>query len=219
METYYVLLVEDDENTRDRLAQVIANHPQLQLAGVTENLAQARRYLQNIEPDVLLCDLGLPDGNGIELIREIRSRGYKTEAMVITVFGDEKHVISAIEAGATGYLLKDGRANYIGDSIVQMMNGGSPISAAIARHLLKRFNLGAQENNQKAPAQNTLSQQEITVLRYLAKGFNYSDIAGLLNISHHTVTTYIKRIYRKLAVHSRGEAVYEAHKMGIIEFD
>ncbi len=219
METYYVLLVEDDENTRDRLAQVIANHPQLQLAGVTENLAQARRYLQNIEPDVLLCDLGLPDGNGIELIREIRSRGYKTEAMVITVFGDEKHVISAIEAGATGYLLKDGRANYIGDSIVQMMNGGSPISAAIARHLLKRFNLGAQENNQEAPAQNTLSQQEITVLRYLAKGFNYSDIAGLLNISHHTVTTYIKRIYRKLAVHSRGEAVYEAHKMGIIEFD
>jgi len=219
MEIYNVLLVEDDDNTRDRLAQVIVNHSQLQLAGVAENLAQARRHLQNIEPDVLLCDLGLPDGSGIELIEHIRAKGYKTETMVITVFGDEKHVVSAIEAGATGYLLKDGRANYIGDSIVQMMNGGSPISASIARHLLKKFNLGSRETADKLPKQTTLSQQEVTVLRYLAKGFNCIDIAGLLDISHHTVSTYIKRIYRKLAVHSRGEAVYEAHKMGIIEFD
>ncbi len=218
METWYVLLVEDDENTRDRLAQVIVNHPQLQLAGAVENLAQARRYLQNIEPDVLLCDLGLPDGNGIELIKEIRSRNYKTEAMVITVFGDEKHVVAAIEAGATGYLLKDGRANYIGDSIVQMMKGGSPISASIARHLLKKFNLPSQPQIDDT-RHHSLSPQEISVLRYLAKGFNCSDIADFLDISPHTVTTYIKRIYRKLAVHSRGEAVYEAHKMGLIEFD
>ena len=174
--------------------------------------------IKHIQPDVLICDLGLPDGNGIDLIKEIRSRDYQTETMVITVFGDEQHVLSAIEAGATGYLLKDGRADYIAESIMQMMQGGSPISASIARHLLKAFNAdsnGAEHND----TPHTLSKQEVTVLRYLSKGFNCSDIADLLDISPHTVTTYIKRIYRKLAVHSRSQAIYEAHKMGIIDIN
>lgn len=215
---YSVLLVEDEENTRERLAQVIENHPQLKLIEKYATVEEAMVCLRREQPDVLLCDLGLPDGNGLELIREIRKRGYKTETMVITVFGDERHVLSAIEAGATGYLLKDGRADYIADSIMQMMSGASPISASIARHLLKKFKLGAHDTFYDE-SQQKLSKQEVTVLRYLAKGFNCSDIAGLLDISTHTVTTYIKRIYHKLAVHSRGEAVYEAHKMGLINLD
>lgn len=212
---YSVLLVEDEDSTRQRLAQVIDSHTQLQLMETVATLAEARACLQRQQPDVLLCDLGLPDGNGVELIREIRRLDYKTETMVITVFGDEQHVLSAIEAGATGYLLKDERADYIGDSIMQMMAGISPISASIARHLLKKFKVDTlvEEGPQK------LSNREVTVLRYLGKGFNCADIAELLGISSHTVTTYIKRIYRKLAVHSRGEAVYEAHKMGIISLD
>lgn len=215
---YSVLLVEDEDSTRERLAEVIESHPDLKLIGKYATVAEARVCMQQNTPDVLLCDLGLPDGSGIELIEDIRKNNYKTEAMVITVFGDEKHVISAIEAGATGYLLKDGRADYIADSIIQMMAGGSPISASIARHLLKKFNINhhTTEHNENL---NKLSKQEVVVLQYLAKGFNCSDIAGLLNISSHTVTTYIKRIYHKLAVHSRGEAVYEAHKMGIISMD
>ena len=215
---YSVLLVEDEDNTRERLAQVIENHPDLKLIEKDATVAEARAWIEREQPDVLLCDLGLPDGNGIDIIREIRDRGYKTETMVITVFGDEQHVVSAIEAGATGYLLKDGRADYIADSIMQMMAGVSPISASIARHLLKKFKAGNHEAVQDE-SQQKLSKQEVAVLRYLAKGFNCADIAGLLDISTHTVTTYIKRIYRKLAVHSRGEAVYEAHKMGIINMD
>ncbi|HEY9051348.1 MAG TPA: response regulator transcription factor [Gammaproteobacteria bacterium] len=215
---YSVLLVEDEDNTRERLAQVIENHPDLKLIEKDATVAEARACIEREQPDVLLCDLGLPDGNGIDIIREIRDRGYKTETMVITVFGDEQHVVSAIEAGATGYLLKDGRADYIADSIMQMMAGVSPISASIARHLLKKFKAGNHEAVQDE-SQQKLSKQEVAVLRYLAKGFNCADIAGLLDISTHTVTTYIKRIYRKLAVHSRGEAVYEAHKMGIINMD
>lgn len=212
---YSVLLVEDEDSTRHRLAQVIDAHPQLQLMETNATLNQARTSLQRLQPDVLLCDLGLPDGNGIELIRDIRRLDYKTETMVITVFGDEQHVMSAIEAGATGYLLKDERADYIGDSIMQMMAGVSPISASIARHLLKKFRVDTVVDEE----QQALSNREVTVLRYLAKGFNCADIAELLSISPHTVTTYIKRIYRKLAVHSRGEAVYEAHKLGIISMD
>ncbi|TNF35266.1 MAG: response regulator transcription factor [Gammaproteobacteria bacterium] len=215
---YSVLLVEDEDNTRERLARVIEQHPRIRLLDKLATVAAARNCLDRQQPDVLLCDLGLPDGSGIDLIREVRERGYKTEIMVITVFGDEQHVVSAIEAGATGYLLKDGRADYIADSIMQMMDGGSPISASIARHLLKKFKTPLSAGGQEILEQK-LSHQEVTVLGYLAKGFNCNDIAGLLNISSHTVTTYIKRIYRKLAVHSRGEAVYEAHKMGIISLD
>lgn len=215
---YSVLLVEDEDNTRERLAQVIDAHHRLHLIEKDATVAQAKACMQLMEPDVLLCDLGLPDGDGIELIREIRRRDYHTEAMVITVFGDEHHVLSAIEAGASGYLLKDGHADYIADSIMQMMAGISPISASIARHLLKKFKVDNGDVN-SGSRQHNLSRQEVAVLRYLAKGFNSADIAGLLNISTHTVITYIKRIYRKLAVHSRGEAVYEAHKMGIISMD
>lgn len=215
---YSVLLVEDEDNTRDRLAQVIEDHPELKLIESDATFTAAMACIDRVEPDVLLCDLGLPDGNGIDLIKEVRERGYHTETMVITVFGDEQHVLSAIEAGATGYLLKDGRADYIADSIMQMMKGGSPISASIARHLLKKFNVDSNNTTQNGN-QHSLSKQEVTVLRYLSKGFNSSDIADLLDISPHTVTTYIKRIYRKLAVHSRSQAVYEAHKMGIINMD
>ncbi|MBI3188772.1 MAG: response regulator transcription factor [Gammaproteobacteria bacterium] len=215
---YSVLLVEDEDSTRERLAQVIENHPDLKLIEKDATVADAMACLKREQPDVLLCDLGLPDGNGIELINEVRNRKYKTETMVITVFGDEQHVVSAIEAGATGYLLKDGRADYIAESIIQMMAGGSPISASIARHLLKRFKISSHDNYQDE-IQQKLSKQEITVLSYLAKGFSCADIAGFLDISCHTVTTHVKRIYRKLAVHSRSEAVYEAHKMGIISLD
>lgn len=215
---YSVLLVEDEDNTRKRLTQVINNHPELELIDSYATFTAAMACIKHTQPDVLICDLGLPDGNGIDLIKEIRRRNYQTETMVITVFGDEQHVLSAIEAGATGYLLKDGRADYIAESIMQMMQGGSPISASIARHLLKAFNAdsnGAEHND----TPHTLSKQEVTVLRYLSKGFNCSDIADLLDISPHTVTTYIKRIYRKLAVHSRSQAIYEAHKMGIIDIN
>lgn len=215
---YSVLLVEDEDNTRNRLAQVINNHPELELIESSATFAAAMACIKRTQPDVLICDLGLPDGNGIDLINEIRKRDYHTETMVITVFGDEQHVLSAIEAGATGYLLKDGRADYIAESIMQMMQGGSPISASIARHLLKAFNTNSNGTSQDNTA-HILSKQEVTVLRYLSKGFNCSDIAGLLDISPHTVTTYIKRIYRKLAVHSRSQAIYEAHKMGIIDIN
>lgn len=215
---YSVLLVEDEDNTRNRLAQVIEEHSELELIESNATFSTAMTCLEKVEPDVLLCDLGLPDGSGIDLIKEIGKRNYKTEVMVITVFGDEQHVLSAIEAGATGYLLKDGRADYIAESIIQMMEGGSPISASIARHLLKKFKVTSTDNEQ-SESQHTLSKQEVSVLRYLSKGFNSSDIADLLDISSHTVSTYIKRIYKKLAVHSRSQAIYEGHKMGIINMD
>ncbi|MGH7805832.1 MAG: response regulator [Candidatus Binatia bacterium] len=209
-----VLLVEDDDATRAHLARVIAENPLLELLGAAGSCGEARRALADAEPDVLLVDLDLPDGNGVDLIRELKAKESPTESMVITVFGDESHVVSAIEAGATGYLLKDSSSEGIGRAIVELVGGGSPISPAIARHLLKRFRPVEPAATPELPA---LTDREHEVLVLLVKGFTYSEIADLLGISAHTVTSHVKHIYRKLAVGSRGEAVYEALNLGLVK--
>ena len=113
-----VLLVEDDDHTRERLAGIVATTPGLSLLGAAGSLVSARAMLADALPDVLLTDLGLPDGNGIDLIKQVRANGGSTEVMVISVFGDERHVISALKAGAAGYILKDGTTAHIGNAIL-----------------------------------------------------------------------------------------------------
>lgn len=167
---------------------------------------------------MLLTDLGLPDGNGIDLILAIRQLKLATEAMVITVFGDERHVFQAIEAGATGYLLKDSDATSIGDAIMQLLEGGSPISPAIARHVLRRVKQHSVESD--SPQQSSLlTSRELEVMTLLGKGLTYGEVAQALGMANGTVTTHIKHIYRKLAVRSRGEAVFEAMQLGLLKLD
>lgn len=214
-----VLIVEDDEATRERFARIIEADSALRLQGAAATCAEARRLLEQDPPDVLLADLGLPDGDGLDLIREVRGRGYDTEIMVITVFGDEQHVVAALAAGATGYLLKDGSSDYIGASILQMLAGGSPISASIARHLLKRFQEPLPPSLSQGVEIPRLTEREHEVLRGLAKGFSFAEIGTALGMSPHTVTTHVKHIYRKLEVRSRSEAVYEAVQLGLIRME
>ncbi|WP_455209725.1 response regulator [Kaarinaea lacus] len=219
MDKYTVLLVEDHPETRERLATAVGEHEQLLLIASVENCASANKVLDKNIPDVMLTDLGLPDGNGLDLIRRVAAMEGNTEIMVITVFGDEKHVLSAIEAGASGYLLKDSTSDYIGDSIVQMMNGESPVSPAIARHLLKRFRSMQTKAQVKDSDSPKLTPRESEILQYVAKGFSFTEVAKLINVSPHTVTHHIKNIYKKLAVCSRAEAVYEAMQLGLVRMD
>jgi DNA-binding NarL/FixJ family response regulator len=220
-----VLLVEDDTPTRAHLGRAITANPRLALMAALATCAEARNELAARRPDVLLTDLQLPDGSGIDLIREIREHHPGTQAMVITVFGDERSVISSLEAGATGYLLKDGTSESIGDAILQLVAGGSPISPPIARHLLRRFQaspLSAEAPKPAAPdaaEESVLTAREVEILRLIAKGFSFPEIARLLGISAHTVTTHVRHIYGKLEVNSRGEAVYEAVNQGLIRMD
>jgi len=211
---YTVLLVEDDPVTRARLVDAIARRPELELLGAAANCAEAREHLRRQLPRVLLTDLGLPDGNGIELIKAVEGKP-DVDAMVITVFGDEHHVVSALEAGATGYLLKDSSPDEIGDALARLIAGGSPISAKIARHLVRRFQPPG-DPQKPAGGGATLTEREREVLERMAKGFNYAEVARSLDMSPNTVTSHIKNIYRKLAVHSRAEAVFEAAQMGLI---
>jgi DNA-binding NarL/FixJ family response regulator len=216
-EPHTVLLVEDNDATRARLARAVEQFPGLRLVGVASSCREAREQLQRLTPEVLLVDLGLPDGSGIDVIREAKRTKDGIEAMVITVFGDEQHVLSAIEAGATGYLLKDGSNEYIGTSILELVHGGSPISPAIARHLLRRFReppAAAVRADTEVPG---LTDREHEVLRLLVKGFTFQEIGDLLGISAHTVTSHVKHIYEKLEVRSRAEAVYEALQLGLVD--
>jgi DNA-binding NarL/FixJ family response regulator len=210
-----ILLVEDDTATRNRLSKIIESHPELRLCGAAATLAEAHRLLLADPPRVLLTDIGLPDGSGIDLINTIKKQGFTTEAMVITVFADEQHVFSAIEAGATGYLLKDSDAEGIASAILDLVAGGSPISPTIARHVLKRLTPVSNDNQQTANPSN-LTKREREVLILLAKGLSYAEVATGLEVSVGTITTHVKNIYRKLAVRSRGEAVFEAMQQGLL---
>ncbi len=212
-----VLLVEDDPVTRARIGRVIEGHPRLRLAGAAGTVAAARAVLERELPEVLLTDLDLPDGTGVELIAWLRARGAATAPMVVSVFGDEQHVVEAIEAGALGYLLKDGDADYIATSILEMLDGGSPISPPIARYLLRRLQAPAPDAELPAAPGPRLSPREQEVLNLIAKGFSYAEIAGLLGLTPPTIATHTRGIYRKLDVHSRGEAVYEALQLGLVK--
>ena len=212
-----ILVVDDDDAFRETVCAAIARDDALVLADQVSNVESAREAIANGEFDVALIDLGLPDGNGIDLIREIASTRPDTDVMVVTVFGDEAHVLASIEAGATGYLLKRSLNDTLGATVRELRAGGSPISPVIARQLLHRF-----KKSPPAPSQPTvvddggLSEREREVLLFIAKGFTVGEIANMLHLSAHTVATHVKHIYRKLAVHSRTEAVFEAGRMGLL---
>lgn len=209
-----VMVVEDDPAFLTRFCKIVTSDTEFELLAAVADVASARQALSKAMPDVLLTDLGLPDGSGIDLIRETARCHPETDIMVITVFGDEDHVLASIEAGATGYILKDSLPQQFVDVIKQLRAGGSPISPVIARQLLKR--LRAREIVVGSGEESPLSARESEVLGLIAKGFSFGEIARFIGVSQHTVISHVKKIYQKLAVHSRGEAVYEAGKMGLI---
>lgn len=222
--TVQVLLVEDDADVRERLARAIAAEPDFTIVAAVGSCAEARAAILSTPPDVLVVDLGLPDGRGSELIRDLLAQRPSVLAMVVTVFGDEAHVVEAIEAGASSYLLKDASPAQVGRALRQMLDGGSPISPSVARHLLRRMRREGDEAEPSIPPPATaavaspglLSSREHEVLLLVSKGYAYAEIARALVISVNTVSTYVKQIYRKLAVNSRSAAVFEAQQQGLL---
>jgi DNA-binding NarL/FixJ family response regulator len=214
-----VVIVEDDPVTRAHLASSVRSHQDLRLVGEAATLAEGFAALKEHRPQVVLVDLGLPDGSGLKLIRVATAQDPPPDVMVISVFADEKTVLAAIEAGAGGYLLKDGSAGDIAESIVRLVAGEAPISPAIAAHLVRRLRPKPPATPPPAAPEGSpaLTDREIEVLQLVAKGLSYQEIGGALGLRYHTIASYIKGIYRKLAVRSRGEAVFEARQMGLLE--
>ncbi len=222
-----LVIVEDDAETRQGLVSGLSAQAGFTVVSALGSVAEAMAFLQSSQADqldVMLVDLGLPDGAGQDIIRAATSRPQPIEVLVITVFGDEKNVVSAIEAGAAGYLLKDAEDARIADAVNQLLAGGSPITPVIARHILKRFKHEAPAQPQadasgssEAADMHQLTPREVEVLQMVARGYTNNEIGELLSVSFHTVNSHVKHIYRKLSVRSRSEAVFEASQLGIID--
>ncbi len=225
MQLTSVAIVEDDDRFLAAFVDVVRRAPDMRLVGTATDLQGGFRLLDAHRPDVLVVDLGLPGGSGIDLIRHVAAQLPGSDVMVVTVFGDEHHVLASIAAGATGYLLKDNSDSDLADQIRTLRAGGSPISPVIARQLLVHMAPTAGDTGPVAagvgalpspPRAQELSLQECKVLSYSAKGYSYDEISQLLGVSTNTVMTYVKRSYRKLQVHSKTEAVYEAQRLGLL---
>lgn len=174
-------------------------------------LKEARAWLSRrpLEGRLLaLVDLGLPDGNGIELIREIVDEDPGAMVVVSTIYEDDATLVQALSAGAQGYLLKDEDDRSVARRLALAEQGEVPVSPAIARRLLLQF-------RNDVPSAARLSSREIDVLRLIGRGLKSSEAAAVLGISQQTVTTHVKAIYRKLEIGSRAEAALEARRRGL----
>lgn len=209
-----VALIEDDPEFLHRFAGIIAAAPSLALAGSASTAAEGLALVRSRCADVYLVDLGLPDGSGMDIIRYGAEHHPEANMMVVTVFGDDNHVFSSLESGATGYLLKDALPDEMVSCIEDLHAGGSPVNPVIARRLLRRFRPAPPVAAGKATT--PLSERETEILVMIAKGLSFTEIGDYLKISSHTVTAHVRKIYKKLSVHSRGEAVFEAQQLGLI---
>jgi DNA-binding NarL/FixJ family response regulator len=220
----HVVIVEDDPGFRAVLSRVVRAAPDMRLAGMVGTRAEGLAVLRDPPADVLLVDLGLPDGSGIDVIRAAALQWPSCSIMVSTNFGDETYVMRSIEAGAAGYLLKDSTPAKMIDEIRSLANGGSPISPIIARQVLARFrqsgsssSLGSAEPRGHATDPSfLLSTREKEVLNLITKGFTTQEIATLMQLSPFTVRSFVRRIYSKLKVSSKAEAIYEARTLGLL---
>ncbi|HEX2545680.1 MAG TPA: response regulator transcription factor [Ramlibacter sp.] len=216
-----VLIVEDEPEFMRRFTHAVLSDRGLVLCGSAATGGAAIAMIEMQRPDVVLVDLGLPDIDGVEVIRRAVAGRTGCDVLVITMFDDDQHVLDSIEAGAAGYLLKDALPETIVASIRDLRQGGSPISPGIARRILDRFRVAlAPARPPPQPSVRTpvspLTERETELLRLTAKGLSFDTISEVMGISPHTVVAHVRKIYRKLAVHSRGEAVYEATQLGLL---
>lgn len=206
-----ILLLEDEPPLRERFARILDEWTGGELVAACATLDEALAQLPQQPVDLLMTDLNLPDGSGIDAITLLGKLYPDADAMVISVLADDETVLAAIEAGAVGYLLKDADSLELIESIQELRAGRSPISSTIARVLVRRMSAPAP-----AHPGPELTPRETEIIKGIAKGFTYAELAEWLGISRQTVPVHIKNIYRKLAANNRSEAVYEAQKRGLI---
>ncbi len=210
-----VVIVEDDNVTRKVFSAAIESEPALRLVGAFDSVRPALEWLKSTPVDLLLTDLGLPDGSGIEVIRACVGHWPRCGIMVITMSSDDASVLACIEAGAAGYVLKEAGRVDIVRALMELHSGGSPISPVIARKVLSQLR-DAIPTFAEEGGRVLLTPRETTVLDLIARGDSYGGVARMLSVSVGTVQTHAKNIYAKLAVHSRGEAVFEAQRRGLL---
>lgn len=209
-----VLVVEDEDRIRRNQMKLLQGFPQIELVGSASSGTEAVRKAMEIKPDVMLLDLGLPEMDGIEVTRKVKKDLPQVEVLIFTIFDEEDKVLRAIQAGASGYLLKGAPAEKIVESILEVKKGGSVVQPNLARRLLKHFQL---EKPLETDSTTALTPREVEILQLIAKGMSNPEVAQMLKLSRSTVRTHLEHIYAKLDVSNRTEAVTEGLKQGLIE--
>jgi DNA-binding NarL/FixJ family response regulator len=205
-----LVIVEDQPRILAGQQKLLEPFDSLEIVATARNGKDALDAVSKHQPDVLLLDLGLPDIDGIEVTRRVRRENPNVEVLIFTIFDDERRVLQAIRAGASGYLLKGAPAGRIVEALFDVHQGGSVIQPQLARSLLKRF--------QPPPSpERALTPRESEILTLIAKGLSNRSAAETLGLSRATVRTHLEHIYAKLDVSNRTEAVTEAIRRGLIE--
>ena len=199
-----VSIVEDSEKLRGTLARVISRAPGLVCSSQHGTAEEALKELPAVKPQVVLMDINLPGMNGVECVRQLKQLLPKTLVIMLTVYEDTENIFNALAAGASGYMLKRTPTAELLQAIQDVLKGGSPMTMHIARKVVQSFQKGPAP---ASPATESLSEREQQVLDLLSQGLIYKEIADKIGVSYETVHTYVRRIYEKLQVRTRTEAI------------
>lgn len=206
----HALIVEDLPDTQVWLCRLAANaFPGIDVT-VAANVAAAHAVMRAKPFDLALVDLGLPDGDGVEVIAALGNLKPPPAIVVATIYDDDRHLFPALQAGAQGYLLKEQSMELLTRQLCGILEGRPPLSPAIARRLLGFF-------QSPLPNAETLNNREREALGLLAKGMKVGDLASAMGITRNTASEYVKNIYRKLNISSRAQAALQAARMGLID--
>lgn len=207
-----ILLVEDFGEIRQWMANLLREAFGVVKIAEAPTVAQAYKLLDAIEFDLIIIDLNLPDGSGVEILQRIKSTGLTALCVVATAYDDDEHLLTALNAGADGYLIKDQANEQLIHDLQGILAGSPPLSPPIARRIMKLAKKDAAEC-----VLIPLTTREEEVLTYIAKGMNRTEISKLLDLSTHTITTHVRSIYAKINISSRAEAAVEAVRRGLIK--
>ncbi|MFZ2865668.1 MAG: response regulator transcription factor [Ignavibacteriaceae bacterium] len=204
-----VIIIEDNELLRDSLKEAINKSSSIRCENTFNSGEAALDFIgkEELVPDIILLDIGLPGLSGIELIPELRKLSPTSKIIIITIHDEDENIFKAICAGASGYLLKDLSSDKIIESISEVLNGGAPMNSHIAKKVLNMF----RDHNIKSDGYD-LSDREKEILSLLVEGLSKKQIGEKIFLSHHTVDSHLRNIYAKLEVHSRSSAISKAIK-------
>lgn len=201
-----IAIVEDLDEVREGLKNFINLDPEVNVVASYNNAEVASEELPGLDADIAIMDINLPGMSGIDCIRKVKSKCPVTQFMMFTVYENDDKVFEALKAGASGYILKKTGPSHIIEALKELHNGGSPMSASIARKLVTSY----QREDNASVFEALLTQRESNILQLLSQGLLYKEIADHLNISTGTVRQHIHRIYEKLHVQNRTEAINKA---------
>jgi len=205
-----VLIVDDHSYARSLLREIVQSIFEHAIIEEAATVSQAQKLINKQSFNLALIDISLPDGNGIDLVKEIIALNSQTYIVMATIYDDDQHLFDSLRAGASGYLLKDLSKEELSNQISGIIKGRPPLSSSIARRLLSHFNQPAQ------PTKHHLTPRETEVLSLIGKGFSRQEVSNDLKISVNTTAEHIQNIYQKLNINTRAEAALEACRLGLI---